>query len=62
MHPEGTSGAPLQGQDKLKKMAASLKSQNTLLKDENQELGRILQSFRDGEYNKVEGAKMLVDE
>lgn len=43
-------------------MAASLKSQNELLKDENQELGKILQAFRDGNYNQVEGAKMLAEE
>lgn len=41
-------GTPLQGTDKLKKMATSLKHQNELLKDENTELGKIVQAFRDG--------------
>lgn len=65
MHADGTRDPSTQGmspQDKLKKMAASLKSQNELLKDENQELGKILQAFRDGNYNQVEGAKMLAEE
>ena len=30
--------------------------------DENNELGKIIQSFRDGNYNVSEGAKMLNDE
>ena len=43
-------------------MATSLKQQNELLSDENQELGKIVQAFRDGQYDKVGGAKMLLDE
>jgi len=32
------------------------------LSDENKELGQIIQAFRDGNYNGVEGAKMLANE
>jgi len=46
----------------LKKQVEILKSRNIKLSDENKELGQILQAFRDGNYNSVEGAKMLADE
>jgi hypothetical protein len=52
----------LQGSDKLKKLAESLKQRNEMLFDENNELGKIIQSFRDGNYNVSEGAKMVNDE
>lgn len=48
--------------DKLKKIVQGLKHQNTILTDENRELGTILQAFRDGNYNQVEGAKLFADE
>lgn len=63
MHAEGTTNEPLtNGQEKLKKMATSLKHQNVLLRDENLELSKIVQALRDGKYNQVEGAKLLMDE
>lgn len=62
MHVEGTREPGMNSSEKLKKMAASLKQQNEILRDENAELGRILQAFRDGNYNTVEGAKMLAEE
>lgn len=43
-------------------MATSLKHQNEILADENKELARILNAFRDGDYNTVAGAKLLADE
>lgn len=43
-------------------MATSLKHQNEILADENKELAKILNSFRDGDYNTVAGAKLLADE
>ncbi len=46
----------------LKKQVEGLKMRNQKLFDENKELGQILQAFRDGNYNSVEGAKMLADE
>jgi len=55
-------GQNLSGSDKLKKMATSLKQRNEVLTDENDELGKIIQSFRDGNYNVSEGAKMINDE
>lgn len=52
----------MKGTEKLKKMATSLKHQNEILSEENKELGKILNAFRDGNYNAVAGAKMLADE
>jgi hypothetical protein len=62
MAPTGTVEGSLKGTEKLKKMATSLKHQNEILSEENKELGKILNAFRDGNYNAVAGAKMLADE
>ena len=43
-------------------MAQGMKQFNQQLQDELVELQRIVQAFRDGQYNEVEGAKMLVTE
>ena len=62
MAAEGTREPGISKTDKLKKMATSLRQRNEILTHQNHELGNILQAVRDGNYNTVEGAKMLSED
>lgn len=46
----------------LKTLVRKLKQRNDQLQCENDEMAQMIQSFRDGNFNASEGAKLLVDE
>lgn len=46
----------------LKTLVRKMKQRNDQLQHENDEMGHIIQSFRDGNFNASEGAKMITDE
>jgi chromosome segregation ATPase len=46
----------------FKTLVRKLKQRNEQLQQQNDEMSHLIQSFRDGNYNASEGAKLLADE